>query len=223
MNEILLPVKTRARVGGSGASQLRREGQIPAVVYGRGGTRPLKVEYSSFLKVWKHAGQSSIVTIEEEGQGKTPTLIQAIQRDPRTDVFLHVDFLELTRDHAITAPIPLNFQGEPIGVRTEDGVLDVHSHTVEVKCLPADLPHQIDVDIENLHAGDILHIGGLPQLPGVEYTSDPEVAVVSIGQQKVRTTVSEEGEPEGEAAEAGEGTAAAEGESPEAGEGSGES
>jgi len=222
MKEIHLPVQTRARVGGSGASQLRREGQIPAVVYGRGGTRPLKVEYSSFLKVWKQAGQSSIVTIEEEGKGKTATLIQAIQRDPRTDVFLHVDFLELTRDHAITAPIPLNFLGEPVGVRTEDGVLDVHSHSVEVKCLPADLPHQIDVDIENLHAGDILHIGDLPQLPGVDYTSDPEVAVVSVGQQKVRAASAEEGEAAEEAGEAEEGGEPSEGEA--AGEGdSGES
>ena len=213
MKEIHLPVQTRARVGGSGASQLRREGQVPAVVYGRGGTRPIKVQYSSFLKVWKEAGQSSIVTIEEEGKGKTPTLIQAIQRDPRTDVFLHVDFLELTRDHAITAPIPLNFQGEPIGVRSEDGVMDVHSHTVEVKCLPADLPHQIDVDIENLHAGDILHVGELPQLSGVEYTSDPEVAVVSIGQQKVRATPAEEGEAAASEEEAAAGEEPAPGES----------
>ena len=198
MEEIILSVAPRERVGSGPAGRVRREGRIPAVVYGVSGARTLSVDRSAFLKVWRQAGHSSVVTIHDDGGAKTMTLIQDVQRDPVTDDFLHVDLLELTKGHAITAPIPVHTHGTPAGVKNEGGVFDVQLHEVEVRCLPADLPHQIDVDVEHLNVGDILHIGDLPKLKGVEYLGDPEQLVASVAYSK---TAEPEEPSEGEDAE----------------------
>ncbi|MFP4357827.1 MAG: 50S ribosomal protein L25 [Puniceicoccaceae bacterium] len=180
MEEISLSVSPRGRSGSGSSGRIRREGRIPAVVYGVGGTRNLSVDRSAFLKVWRAAGQSSVVTISDGAGFSSMTLVQDVQRDPLTDEFLHIDFLELTKGHAITANIPVHTRGEAVGVRTGGGVLDIHLHEVEIRCLPNNLPHQIDVDVENLDVGEAVHIKDLPAIPGVEYMGDGEQPVVAV-------------------------------------------
>ncbi len=180
MEEISLSVSPRERSGSGSSGRIRREGRIPAVMYGVSGARNLSVDRSAFLKVWRAAGQSSVVTISDGAGFSSMTLVQDVQRDPLTDEFLHIDFLELTKGHAITANIPVHTHGEPVGVRTESGVLDIQLHEVEVRCLPKDLPHQIDVDVESLKVGDVIHIKDLPAIEGVEYMGDEDQPVVGV-------------------------------------------
>ncbi len=180
MDKINLSVSPRERAGSASAGRIRREGKVPAVVYGASGTRNLSVERGPFLKVWRAAGQSSIVNIDDGKGGEMMTLIQDVQRDPLSGDFLHIDFLELTKGHAITANIPVHIHGQPVGVTTGGGVLDVQLHEVEVRCLPSDLPHQIDVDVSELDLGDSLHIRDLPVLSGVEYMGDEEQPVAGV-------------------------------------------
>lgn len=180
MADILLKVKSRS-VGGRGSlGRLRRNGFLPGVVYGREATEPLSISAREFAKVWKTAGRSSIVTMVAEDNSKTSVLIQDVQRDPVTDQFLHVDFHRVASDEKMTAHIPVHVKGEAYGVKTEGGVLDIPSHQVEVRCLPGDLPHQIDVDVSEMRAGEIIHVRDLPALAGVEYLNDPDQPVVSV-------------------------------------------
>lgn len=192
MQDIKLSVKERTRPGRGASNRLRATGEIPAILYGVSGSRCLSVERGTFLKVWKQAGQSSVVTIKDDKGGTTMTLIQDTQRHPTTDEFLHIDFLELTKDHAITANIPLHVHGEPEGVKNEGGVLETPTHEVEVRCLPKNLPHQIDVDVSALHVGDVIHLSDLSALEGVEYLGDPDQPIVAITARMAEEAESEE-------------------------------
>ncbi len=193
MEAISLPVSSRSRSGSAAAGRIRREGGIPAVLYGTSGTRNLSVERSTFLQVWRKAGQSSIVTIDDGEGFSSMSLIQDVQRNAITDEFMHIDFLEVSAGHAITAHIPVHVQGTPIGVSSEGGVLDIQLHELEVRCLPKDLPHQIDVDVRALKLGDVIHFRDLPALEGVEYVGDEETPVAAVTHGAVQET-EEEGE-----------------------------
>jgi len=199
MADISLSVSPRNRAGSGAAGRIRREGKIPAVLYGTSGTRNLSVDRSTFLQVWRKAGQSSIVTIDD-GQGfSTMSLIQDVQRNPLTDDFMHIDFLEVTAGHAITASIPVHVQGTPVGVSSEGGVMDIQLHEVEVRCLPQDLPHQIDVPVQEMKLGDVIHLRDLPVLAGVEYVGEEDAPVVAIthgGVEEPESAADEEAEVE---------------------------
>ncbi len=200
MDKITLSVSPRETAGSSASGRLRREGRVPAVVYGASGTRNVSVERGPFLKVWRQAGQSSIVNISDGSKDEMMTLIQDVQRDPLSGDFVHIDFLELTKGHAITANIPLHVSGNPVGVHQGGGVLDIQLHEVEVRCLPMDLPHQIDVDVSGLDLGESLHIRDLPVLKGVEYVGDAEQPVAGVShpvtEEEVVDEEAEDAEPE---------------------------
>lgn len=204
MADILLNVKSRVPGGRGGLNRLRRDGFIPGVVYGREAAEPLALSSREFAKVWKTAGRSSIVTMVAEDESKTAVLIQDVQRDAVTDQFLHVDFHRVASDEKMTAHIPVHVKGEAVGVKTEGGVLDIPSHEVEVRCFPRDLPHQIDIDVSEMRAGEILHVRDLPVLPGVEYINDPEQPVVSVvAARGAKDEKEEEAETPVEAVQAG--------------------
>lgn len=198
MEEISLSVSNRDRSGSASAGRIRREGKIPAVLYGTSGTRNLSVERSTFLKIWRRAGQSSIVTIDDGNGFSTMSLIQDVQRNPLTDEFTHIDFLEVTAGHAITAHIPIHVHGTPVGVSSEGGVLDVQLHEVEVRCLPKDLPHQIDLDVHDLKIGEVIHLKDLPAAEGVEFIGDEDAPVVAVTHPAQEEPEEEEGSEEKE-------------------------
>lgn len=183
MAEHTLTVTTREGKGRGYSRRLRAQGSIPAVIYGKSGPQSLVVDEKDFRMLMRQTGGSAtIVTLENKG-AKTDTLIQATQRNPRTDRFEHIDFLEVQADQAITAQIPVHTTGEAIGVKTENGNLEVVLHDIEVACLPKDLPEQIELDVSELHVGDSIHISSLPQLEGVTYHGDPESVVVMCSAQ----------------------------------------
>jgi len=192
MDKINLAVSPRDRSGSGAAGRLRREGKVPAVVYGASGTRNVVVERGPFLQVWREAGQSSVVNIDDGNGGEMMTLIQDAQRDPLSGEFVHVDFLELTKGHVITAHIPVHVHGSPKGVRVGGGVLDIQLHEIEVRCLPSDLPHQIDIDVSGLDLGESLHIADLPKLSGVEYMGDDDQPVAGVSHPVTEDDVPDE-------------------------------
>lgn len=187
MSELTLSVKSREGIGRGHSRRLRAQGRIPAVIYGRSGTSALSVAERDFLMMMrKAAGGASLINLKDEESGKSQmSVIQGTQRNPITDRFEHIDFLEVSADHAITAHIPVHTAGEPIGVKTGGGILEVILHEVEVVCLPKDLPEEIHLDVAALVVGDAIHIRDLPALPGVTYHGDPDTVVVSVAEQYV--------------------------------------
>ena len=149
MQKIILQVEPRDVIGRQ-VKSLRRQGLIPAVVYGHG-FKPLSIQVpvKELERVYAEAGESTVVYLNVAGQDH-PTIIHDIVRDPLSDKFLHADFYKVRLDQKIHAKIQLNFIGESPAVKVLGGILLKNISEIEVEGFPQDLPHQIDVDISSL-------------------------------------------------------------------------
>ena len=180
--KITLKAAPRLRSGSGKLKQMRREGWLPSVVYGRGlENSNLKIDSKTFAELLAHSSSDSIlINLDVEGEGVRSVFLKTIQHDPLTGHALHVDFLAVNDKTEITANIPVHLTGESIGVKG-GGILEQYAHTLEITCLPDALPDTIDVDITALELGESLHIGDMKLPAGVKATHAAEVVVAHIG------------------------------------------
>lgn len=190
--ELELKAQMREDVGKK-LKSLRKQGIIPAVVYGSG-HKPIsiQIDYKEFEKVFEKAGESTIIKLkvnlpaDKAGSPKLKVddknvLIYDIAKDPVSDKFIHVDFYQVRMDKAIKAEVPLVFAGEAPAVKTLEGVLIKNITEVEVEALPKDLPREINVDISVLDSFDKhIRVKDLILPPGVKLHLDPEEVIVSV-------------------------------------------
>lgn len=157
----------------------RKKGLLPAIVYGHDfSPLPIFVSQKEFERIYKKAGTSTLLNLEV-GDKKYNVLIHDVQIHPLTQEFEHVDFYRVKMTEKITAEVPLKFVGEAPAVKAYDAVLVKNFDTIEVECLPADLPHEIEVDLSSLTEIDsVIYIKDLNIPPQVKVLADPEEAVV---------------------------------------------
>lgn len=219
MEEVTLVAETGRGTGKAAARALRRQGRVPAVVYGLGGDA---VSVSVPDRELGHvlSGPGGINTLINLDLGGRTELVLArqIQRHPVRHSLVHVDLIRVSRDVAVTAEVPLHLTGQAEGVR-EGGILEQLIFTLTIEAKPDDLPNSIESDISGLHMGDHLSVGELNLPPGVTALQAPEEQVAHVVQPRGLALPEEieaaEAEAEAEAlAEAGE-----EGEAPAAGAG----
>jgi len=177
-----LKAAPRARTGSGRLKQMRREGWLPSVIYGRGTENSnLKVDAKTFNEVIaQSSSENIIVNLEIEGEGTRLAFLQAIQHDPLSGSAVHADFLAIDSKTEITAHIPAHLVGEAPGMKA-GGVIEQYVHALEIICLPDDLPETIDVDITSLQLGDSLHVGEVTYPKGVRPTHSADVVIVHIG------------------------------------------
>ncbi len=141
--------------------QLRGEGKVPAVIYGRGeDTLPLIVNGRALRQVLITGGSNVLVDLAVKASGKKTrqetVMFKEIQRDViHQDQIIHVDFIRISMTDKIEVAVTLNFIGEPVGLK-EGGVLSMVTREVTIKCLPGDIPERLDVDISTLDIGESL-------------------------------------------------------------------
>jgi large subunit ribosomal protein L25 len=177
-----LKAAPRARTGSGRLNQMRKEGWLPSVIYGRGiENQNLKVDAKTFAEVLARASSDNIiVNLEIEGSGTRLAFLQAIQHDALAGSALHADFLAIDENTPITAHVPVRLTGEPAGVKA-GGVIEQYVHTLELVCLPNDLPDTIEVDVTSLALGASLHISELGLAEGVKPTHAGDVVVAHLG------------------------------------------
>ena len=147
MTDITLQVQSRSQTGKQ-VARLREEGVLPAVVYGRGfDPKNISVDSHQFAKVFEAAGESTLLDLSIDQAKPVKVLIQDIQRDPLTHEFLHVDFHQVRMDEKLKAEIILKFMGEPPAVKELSGILVTTMSALPIECLPADLVHEIEVNL----------------------------------------------------------------------------
>ncbi len=196
--------RSTSETGSSASRRLRRAGEIPATMYGRG-SEPASVivparELSKALS--GEAGLNVMLNLEF-GEGETRlALARALQRDHIRDGIVHLDLMLVSRTEKVSAEVPVHLIGEAIGVREGGGVIDHSLHTVAVSALPANIPSSIDIDIESLAIGDGLIVGDLKAPEGVEITAEPGTKVVTVLAPSLATEEEEVAKAEAEAAEA---------------------
>ncbi len=132
------------------ARDTRAQGRVPGVLYGHGiDAQAFSVDYSEFLRLIRRAGQSSLVDFDLGGK-KTKVLIHKYDQDPVKDTFTHIDLMAVNLKEKTMVHVPLEFIGESEAVKNKGGVLNIAHTTLDVRCLPSDIPHEIKVDISAL-------------------------------------------------------------------------
>ncbi|MBI3305595.1 50S ribosomal protein L25 [Candidatus Nomurabacteria bacterium] len=161
---------------------LRKSGKIPAVFYGAGKqSTSIAIPSPLFKKVWREAGESSTVKIGMPKGGDIDVLIHEVQVDPVTDEPIHVDFLAIDMRKKIKVKVPLVFEGISNAVKSGIGNLVKVLHEIEIEALPADLPHNLPVDISKLETLDNNIVVSDIKLPaGVAAVTSPTDVVASV-------------------------------------------
>ena len=174
-------IKAKKRNAGIKLDALSKSREIPAVFYGAGETTTsISVPNIEFKKVWRDAGESSAVKIGVEG-GDIDALIHEVQVDPVTDEPIHVDFLAIDMKKKIKVKVPLEFVGISNAVKTGIGNLVKVLHEIEIEALPADLPHNLSVDISKLEGLDNnVTVSDIKLPSGVVTITSPDDVVASI-------------------------------------------
>ncbi|MEI8340789.1 MAG: 50S ribosomal protein L25 [Verrucomicrobiota bacterium] len=180
--QVKLQAQVRPGVGRSAVNKIKQQGLVPAVIYGgKGEPQALQVSAREIRNLLSHAvGENILVDLEIDNAGTVTSsmaLIQEVQHNPLGGAVLHVDFRAVSRDQAITAEIPVEPVGEPNGVRNFGGLLEQNLRTLEIECLPQDLPEIITVDVTALNIGDAIHIKDIKLPDGVSATQDPDLTV----------------------------------------------
>ncbi|AIH03472.1 50S ribosomal protein L25/general stress protein Ctc [Thermodesulfobacterium commune] len=199
MRQVNLSVVKREKTGKECAKKLRKQGLIPAIVYGHNfDPVPISVKANELESILhKYKGETLLFNLEVQN-GETQR-IQAILKDyqlhPVTDKIIHLDFVAIKEGETVSIDVPLEFVGRPVGL-TKGGVIEIFMHDLTVECLPSNIPDKIQVDISNLDLGDVLHVKDIKVPEGVKVLDDPEDTVITI--------VAEGGEGEGASTEESE-------------------
>ncbi|MFC1633071.1 50S ribosomal protein L25 [Patescibacteria group bacterium] len=152
--EITLKAEKRTEAGHKTGENLRIKGLMPAVTYGKGlDTESITIKVLDFEKVYEEAGENTIVSLDVDGE-KTNVIIHDAQFDPVTSKPIHADFFKIRMDEKITADVPLVYGGTSAAVKDDGGTLVKNYDALEVTALPADMPHEIQVDISFLKTFD---------------------------------------------------------------------
>ena len=215
MQQETLRALKRTVSGSRPARRMRRDGQIPAVVYGIGiDTQEIAIERRSLLGVLNtEAGLNALINVQVEDGDKVLTVAREVQRDPVRGDITHLDFIKVSLDVEIEAEVSIEYVGTPVGVREQGGFVETISATVMLEALPTAIPTLIEMDISALDIGDTLKVVDLPEIEGVTYlvdTDQPLVTVLLPAAEVVEEVEEEELLGELEEGEEGEETPAAE-------------
>jgi large subunit ribosomal protein L25 len=202
---------------GKATKRLRAAGIVPGVVFGKKvGSVPVQLDAKAFEALYREAGRTSIIKVKVDGGRETSVVIKSVQRNPLTGRVLHVDFFAPDLTHEMQADVPIVFSGEAPAVEATGGTLFTSLDHLKVKALPADMPHEVPVDVSSLVDLDVaIHVRDLAFAENVTILNDPDELIAKVMPPRVEEepeVVAEE--LEGEAAEGAEG---AEGEAAEGG------
>jgi large subunit ribosomal protein L25 len=186
-----LKVTERHTFGKGSARTLRREGLVPAILYGpKRDSLPLTVSPLDLDKIYKTSGSEQVIfnlVIENGGTQNVTAMVKEVQAAPVTRQYLHIDFYEISLDEKIVVSIPVEVTGKSKGVE-RGGFLNVVRYELEVSCLPTDMPENIQIDVTDLDIGDAIHIEDLAVMDKVKLLADPGLTVLTV----VAPTIEEE-------------------------------
>ncbi|AEJ18946.1 50S ribosomal protein L25 [Gracilinema caldarium] len=179
MDHVVLTAQKRAVTGSADAARLRRNGKIPAVVYGRSGqAMSIVLDALDFGRKIKGVSESTLLNLSIDG-AQHEVFIKDTQRDIFKGSFIHVDFYEVEKGKTVHAKVPVRVIGTAEGVRL-GGILEAPLHELEVECLPKDLPEHIDIDVTNLKANEALHVRDLKLASEIRVLTNPEQVVALV-------------------------------------------
>ncbi|PPE73479.1 50S ribosomal protein L25 [Solimonas fluminis] len=180
--------ETRADEGKGASRRLRREGKVPAVLYGgKDKAQSIAVSHNEMWKSLKvEAFYSHILTLTLDGQSQQ-VVLKALQRHPVDETLIHIDFQRILADQILRRAVPLHFKGADVapGVKIGGGIVEHHLNQVDVECLPKDLPEFLEIDLSGLELNDVVHLSQIKLPEGVslaelKHGNDQSVVVIHL-------------------------------------------
>ena len=206
MQQAKLEVQPRDAFGKQSARAIRREGGVPAVLYGRSqDTLAIQLSARTFKQFLRTYGENVIINMEIGESDPETVIIKEIQRDPvEKHQVLHADFIRISLDEPVTSSVPVVMVGIPSGVE-EGGVLELPLRQVTLHCLPMQLPTEISIDVSELDIGDAIYIRDLDLDDEVEILDESDRIIATVSQPRIQleleaeeAAAAAEGEGEGE-------------------------
>jgi large subunit ribosomal protein L25 len=185
--EAILEAHARETFGKNEARRTRREGRVPAVVYGgprasgeSGPTAtPIAVDPKALLRIL-HSGANTLISLKMGGGTESRVLVKEYQLDPITHAVLHADFYQVAMDRTIQVTIPVSIKGEPKGVKQQGGVLEFVRREIEVECLPGDIPDHVEVDVSELMVNQGVRVRDITSSPKWKPVSELDLMLVHV-------------------------------------------
>ncbi len=185
--EATLEATRRDTIGKNEARRTRRAGLVPAVLYGAASdgaskdATPIAVSPRALLRILhSESGANTLISLQLSGAGDTRVLVKAYQLDPVTHEVLHADFYRVAMDRLLRVTIPVIVKGEPKGVKQQGGVLEFIRREIEIECLPADIPENVEVNVDELMLHQGVRVRELTVNPKWKPVSDPDMMLVHV-------------------------------------------
>jgi len=184
--EVVLEAVSRATFGKNEAGRTRRQGRVPAVVYGAAGNAakealPVAVDPKALLRILhSESGANTLISLKLPGSGDAKVLVKEYQLDPVTHEVLHADFYRVAMDRAITVTIPIVVRGEAKGVKQQGGILEFVRREIEIECLPGDIPEHVEVDVSELMLHQGVRVRDVASSPKWKPVSDSDMMLLHV-------------------------------------------
>lgn len=177
---ITLKASKREDLTRSKTKQLRNEGQIPAVVYGKDKeTTTVSVDNIDLLKTLRNEGRNAIITLDIENAESVDVMLHEYQTDSIKDTIIHADFYIVDMSEEMEVSVPIRIEGEAAGVK-DGGIMQQPEMEVLIKVKPGDIPEDITIDVSELAIGDVVSVEDLPTSDKFEYVDEPDKVLVTI-------------------------------------------
>jgi large subunit ribosomal protein L25 len=188
---------------GKHVRRLRRQGIVPANIYGHGASRPIQAPGPALEQLLAQGGRTGIISIAVDGGSET-ALLKTLQRDPRSGSLLHVDFQAVSMEESVTATVPLRFVGESPAVAQQGGIMTHPKTEVRVTARAVDLPASIEIDVSSLtELHSAIHVSDLAASATYTILDPPEEVLASVQPPTVEAEPTEAAEAGGAPSEAG--------------------
>lgn len=177
MEDKVIKAEVRENLGKGALKRKRNEGIIPGIFYKRD-SKPISFVCNS--NDLKHIEQykTSILTIQVDSK-KLKGIVRDVQYDPLTDKIIHFDLMGIDLKRKVVVEVPTVLQGIPEGVKINEGILEHINHSIEVECLPADIPEKIDIDVTKMNIGDAVHVEDL-QIENAKILSKSSLVIATV-------------------------------------------
>ena len=192
MEALTISTQTR-KLTGRKTNKLRREGCIPGIVYGpKSKNVSIKINEKDFKDIFRKAGESTLIDLKIDDKEIGKVIINNYQIEPVSDNIIHFDLYQVRMDKKITTRVSIKFIGESPAIKNESGILVKNHDTLEIKCLPKDLIHNIEIDLSVLkHIDDIIRIKDLKISDEIEIIADLEEAIVNVAPPRTEKEMEE--------------------------------
>jgi large subunit ribosomal protein L25 len=180
--DAVVAAEPRSSRGKNEARRTRVAGKIPAIVYGAfKDPQAVSVNPKDILKIIRgKSGHNSIFDIEISGVERTPVIVADEQYDPVKDTLIHIDLKRIDLTRKLRVSIPVHSHGEAKGVKQQGGVLDLVTRSIEIECVPDDIPNQFDVDVTELMIGNNIRVSDLKVSDGIRILTPPEAVIAHV-------------------------------------------